>query len=124
MKAKQEADAKAAEVAAILKRQLEEFNQVSAAYKEMMKKILNMKSIFPFTSSLLGMETKMKKLPIILGEDLTTARTNISSVNEWLDTNKKIWEKTQKMVITCVKGKLIKKVTAVKPVCPAGYKKK
>ena len=26
--------------------------------------------------------------------------------------------------ITCVKGKLTKKVTAVKPVCPTGYKKK
>jgi hypothetical protein len=26
--------------------------------------------------------------------------------------------------ITCVKGKLTKKVTAVKPVCPKGYKKK
>ena len=26
--------------------------------------------------------------------------------------------------ITCVKGKLTKKVTAVKPVCPAGFKKK
>jgi tetrahydromethanopterin S-methyltransferase subunit D len=26
--------------------------------------------------------------------------------------------------ITCAKGKLIKKVTAAKPVCPAGYKKK
>jgi hypothetical protein len=26
--------------------------------------------------------------------------------------------------ITCVKGKLVKKVTAVKPVCPKGYKKK
>ena len=29
-----------------------------------------------------------------------------------------------KSTITCVKGKLTKKVTAVKPVCPAGYKKK
>ena len=29
-----------------------------------------------------------------------------------------------KKTITCVKGKLTKKVTAVKPVCPAGYKKK
>ena len=28
------------------------------------------------------------------------------------------------ITITCIKGKLIKKVTAVKPVCPAGYKKK
>jgi hypothetical protein len=29
-----------------------------------------------------------------------------------------------KTTITCVKGKLAKTVTAVKPVCPAGYKKK
>lgn len=30
----------------------------------------------------------------------------------------------KKSTITCIKGKLTKKVTAVKPVCPAGYKKK
>ena len=30
----------------------------------------------------------------------------------------------KKTTIACVKGKLIKKVTAVKPMCPAGYKKK
>jgi len=30
----------------------------------------------------------------------------------------------KKLTITCVKGKLTKKVTAVKPVCPTGYKKK
>jgi hypothetical protein len=30
----------------------------------------------------------------------------------------------KKTTITCVKGKLTKKVTAVKPICPAGYKKK
>jgi hypothetical protein len=30
----------------------------------------------------------------------------------------------KKSTITCQKGKLTKKVTAVKPVCPAGYKKK
>jgi len=124
LKAKQEAEAKAAADAAILKLQLEEFNEVSDDYKEMMKKIVQMKLIFPFTSSLLGMETKMKKLPIILGEDLTTARANITNVNKWLDDNKKVWEKTQKMVITCVKGKMTKKVTAVKPKCPAGYKVK
>jgi len=29
-----------------------------------------------------------------------------------------------KTTITCIKGKLIKKVTAVKPSCPTGYKKK
>jgi hypothetical protein len=30
----------------------------------------------------------------------------------------------KKTTITCVKGKLTKKVTAVKPICPKGYKKK
>jgi hypothetical protein len=30
----------------------------------------------------------------------------------------------KRTTITCVKGKLTKKVTAVKPKCPAGYKKK
>jgi hypothetical protein len=31
---------------------------------------------------------------------------------------------TKKSTITCIKGKLVKKVTAVKPKCPTGYKKK
>jgi hypothetical protein len=30
----------------------------------------------------------------------------------------------KKTIITCLKGKLVKKVTAVKPTCPKGYKKK
>ena len=30
----------------------------------------------------------------------------------------------KKTTITCIKGKLTKKVAAVKPLCPAGYKKK
>jgi hypothetical protein len=31
---------------------------------------------------------------------------------------------TPKTTLTCTKGKLTKKVTAVKPLCPTGYKKK
>jgi hypothetical protein len=31
---------------------------------------------------------------------------------------------SKKIIITCVKGKLTKKVTALKPKCPAGYKKR
>jgi len=31
---------------------------------------------------------------------------------------------SKKSTITCVKGKLTKKVTAVNPKCPSGYKKK
>jgi membrane protein involved in colicin uptake len=30
----------------------------------------------------------------------------------------------KKTTITCVKGKVIKKVTSTKPKCPVGYKKK
>jgi hypothetical protein len=30
----------------------------------------------------------------------------------------------KKTTITCIKGKLVKRVTAVKPVCTPGYKKK
>jgi hypothetical protein len=30
----------------------------------------------------------------------------------------------KKTTISCVKGKTVKKVTAVKPKCPTGYKKK
>ena len=33
-------------------------------------------------------------------------------------------EATKKTTITCVKGKLVKKVIAIKPKCPTGYKKK
>jgi hypothetical protein len=63
-------------------------------------------------------------LPIILGNDLTTAKYNIQSVNASLGVSEKVWEATQKTTITCVKGKLTKKVTAVKPKCPSGYKLK
>lgn len=33
-------------------------------------------------------------------------------------------ESTRRITITCVKGKLVKKVTGVSPKCPAGYRKK
>jgi Trypsin len=33
-------------------------------------------------------------------------------------------EATKKKTITCIKGKLLKKVTAINPKCPTGYKKK
>ena len=83
-----------------------------------------MKIKFPRVSNLLGIEEKMLRLPIILGNDLSTAKYNIQSVNASLDTSEKVWEKTQKTTITCVKGKSTKKITAIKPKCPSGYKAK
>jgi hypothetical protein len=40
------------------------------------------------------------------------------------ETKAKVATPPKKITITCIKGKLVKKVTAVKPVCPKGYKKK
>ena len=68
------------------------------------------------------MEMKISKLPIIQGKELTTAKYNIDSVNKWLDSNEKVWAKISKTTIFCIKGKIVKKVTAVKPKCPSGYK--
>jgi secreted trypsin-like serine protease len=60
-------------------------------------------------------------------EKLDNAKLSNSQVQSQLDeANAAIAELNKKLpqVITCVKGKLTKKVTAVNPKCPAGYKKK
>jgi hypothetical protein len=45
---------------------------------------------------------------------------------EWAESslNTTLIKSVQKTTITCIKGKLAKKITAVNPKCPAGYKKK
>jgi hypothetical protein len=46
---------------------------------------------------------------------------------EWAESQLKaslLVSNIKKTTITCIKGKLTKKVTAVSPKCPAGYKKK
>ena len=110
--------------AANLKLQQEEFDLVQADYQKMIRRISDLKIKYPNNSILIGMEIKMLNLPISLGSDLTTAKYNIVSVNKWLDGNVKVWQKTQKMIITCIKGKVTKKVTGINPKCPSGYKLK
>jgi hypothetical protein len=57
----------------------------------------------------------------IAGEKLLTARaTSTTSTTTTVATS----APTKKTSISCVKGKSVKKVTALKPTCPAGYKKK
>jgi hypothetical protein len=124
LKAKQEAEAKAIADAAAQKVIQDDFNAVTSSYQKLLLRINDLKIKFPRVSILLGIEEKMLRLPIILGSDLSTAKYNIQSVNASLDTSEKIWEKTQKTTITCVKGKTTKKVTAIKPRCPSGYKVK
>ena len=124
LKAKQEAEAKAIADAAAQKVIQDDFNAVTSSYQKLLLRIYDLKIKFPRVSNLLGIEEKMLRLPIILGSDLSTAKYNIQSVNASLDASEKVWEKTQKTTITCVKGKTTKKVTAIKPKCPSGYKVK
>jgi hypothetical protein len=57
---------------------------------------------------------RMKSRPSVLEKD----KNRLELFKQAIETASK------KTTITCVKGKLTKKVTAVKPKCPAGYKVK
>ena len=118
------ADKVAADKVGTTNMQQVEFNTVQKDYETMMLRITNLKVKYPNNSNLIGMEAKMLKLPIILGKDLSTAKYNIISVNKWLDGNEKVWEKTQKKIVICVRAELTKKVTGINPKCPKGYKVK
>lgn len=48
----------------------------------------------------------------------------INWIRSGYDVNQIVFKALPKQTIVCVKGKLSKKVTAIKPKCPAGYKRK
>lgn len=56
--------------------------------------------------------------------NLSSSSSDYSFKQEILLIEKQIQALEKIKIITCVKGKVTKKVTAVKPKCPAGYKKK
>ena len=62
------------------------------------------------TGELITAKTKLEGDVVILQTENTTLKTKV--------------EKLSKTTITCVKGSTQRKVTAVKPVCPSGFKKK
>ena len=75
----------------------------------------------------------LQKVDLIVCEDTRTSRklldryeikTATTSFYQIQKSNGATKPVPKKKTITCVKGKLVKKVTAVKPVCPSGYKKK
>ena len=111
------ADKVAADKAAAAKNEVNKF-------EELIERIKNLKSRYPNNSQLTGMEVKAKVLAGVLGKNLGSTIPNIESINLWLDANESVWKKTQKQTINCIKGKTTKKVIAVNPKCPAGYKKK
>ena len=57
-------------------------------------------------------------------EDLQTQLDDLATEIENLNLQIEALEARLPSTITCIKGKLTKKVAAVKPVCPVGYKKK
>jgi hypothetical protein len=72
-------------------------------------------------------EQVQSQVPILTLEFIYTEDV----LNQLLDTRNnvavlvsRIIANPRKITITCVKGKLTKKVTAAKPSCPAGYKVK
>ena len=130
LKAKQEADAKAA---AELKAKQEAdaktaFNtkvtSASYALDGLKIQILNLRIKYPAEKVLLSNYTEILNSFGVINElnyeiaDSTRIRIQESVLALALKLS------TQKTTITCVKGKLVKKVTAVKPACPKGYKKK
>ena len=56
--------------------------------------------------------TSKSDIPLLSDQNKYTLQTDQMNVN------------SKKSTITCTKGKLTKKVTAIKPTCPSGYKKK
>ena len=72
-----------------------------------------------FSSSSSGVFTQIVQADSVTTTTSTTTTTTISS-----PTTTTTLKKQPLLTITCVMGKLVKKVTAIKPVCPSGYRKK
>jgi len=68
----------------------------------------------------------LKTAEKIVEEDKKIELANAEELRFWkeLAAKQEADAKLKKTTITCLNGKLFKKVTAVKPVCPKGYKKK
>jgi hypothetical protein len=134
LKAKQEADAKAAlDAKAAADKTLSDFivarDAVLLSRTSFSNWVQAKKKIYPSRKA--AIETySMKVMKYPVPTDLSMVQTlerEISAMRSKIEYSVKIWEKLEKSVpttITCVKGKLTKKVTAVKPLCPKGYKKK
>lgn len=99
-----------------------DYEAVLLDYKQMMDRIATLKQRYVNNSQLIAMEKKMLNLPIGSGSNLSTAIYNIQSVNKKLESSIKVWDQIYITKIECVKGSIIKKISAKNPKCPKGYK--
>ena len=65
---------------------------------------------FTFSSPTVKVKLTQEAAPVATPKETTTPVANARALN--------------KSTITCIKGKTTKKITGIKPACPAGYKKK
>jgi hypothetical protein len=93
-------------------------------YQKLMNRITNLQTKYPFEKTLSDTKAKLSKVTLAEGADFTFTKVYFKNLNVQLDKSEILWAKTQKTSISCVKGKLIKKVTGIKPKCPTGYMKK
>ena len=101
-----------------------DFILVMGDYQKLMNRITNLQTKYPFEKTLSDTKAKLSKVTLVEGADFTYTRVYFKNLNAQLDKSEILWTKTQKTSISCVKGKLIKKVTGIKPKCPTGYMKK
>ena len=77
-----------------------------------------------------GQHVKVKDLVVVAGTvDQERATFKILSIADYqaqkaVETKTVVAEDKKKTTLICIKGKLTKKVTQIKPKCPVGYKKK
>ena len=127
LKAKEEEDAKAVE--ATSSRLKSELNSESSKLSILIDKLLitnppgsSKKELVYLKSTLNTLTSEFNKGILFEGALVGMYKNDLISLS--LKYSKIYSVLNKKTTITCVKGKLTKKVTAIKPVCPAGYKKK
>jgi flagellar biosynthesis GTPase FlhF len=141
LKAKQEADAKAAadKAAAELKAKQEaeatstrlksELTSEANKLLVLIEKLLKTATAGASKNELISLKSTLNTLTLEFNRGILFEGALLSMYkNDLIGLNlkySKIYSAlNKKTTITCIKGKLTKKVTAVKPVCPKGYKKK
>jgi secreted trypsin-like serine protease len=133
LKAKQEEEAKAAaelkakqeaEVAAAASAALKILvSQVASSKEELALRIRDLIKKYPSDKKIYALGRYLSDKGIVNEANYKTFEFEIYRISRDIDALEERWLNTR-TTITCVKGKLTKKVSAVKPKCPTGYKKK
>jgi hypothetical protein len=129
LKAKQDAEAKAvadakakqqAEATAALKILV---SQVASSKEELAQRIRDLIKKYPSDKKIVALGRYLSDKGIVNEANYKTFEVEIYRISGDIDALEELLLNTR-TTITCVKGKLTKKVTAVKPKCPSGYKVK